>query len=269
MTGTAERRVAQRHVDWTPVPGGSWGIYRSPAAPFPHPARAEGYTRSDGTQYPYFPHYADSSVVVFVPEKFAELPGGSNVIVHFHGHLGENLSTLERDSMVQGMTGAGINALLLLPQGPYRARDSFGGKIEDDGGLRRLVEDVLATMKNEKIVASTRVNRLCISGFSGGYRPAAYALAKGGMTVTDVFLFDALYANQEFFRDWLLEGKGRIFGAYTEHLKKEYEEFAASVHDRAGDRTWFVPSPVEHTDVPRTFVADWLNRLDREWKIPR
>jgi beta-lactamase class A len=269
MLGTTERRVAGGHVDWTPVPGGTWGIYRSAAAPFPHPARVEGYTRSDGTQYPLFPHYSDSSIVVFVPEKFAELPGGSNLIVHFHGHLGENLLTLERDSMVQGMTAAGINALLVLPQGPYRARDSFGGKMEDDGGLRRLVEDVLATMKNEKIVASTKVNRLCVSGFSGGFRPAAFAVAKGGMPVTDVFLFDALYANQEFFRDWLLAGKGRIFGAYTEHLKKEYEDFAASVRDRAGDRVHFVPSPVEHMDVPRTFVADWLNRLDGEWKLSR
>jgi beta-lactamase class A len=269
MTGMSERKVNPADVDWTRVPGGSWAIYRSAASPFPHPARAGGFVRDDGTRYPWFPHYADSSVVVFVPEGFRELPEGSNLIVHFHGHLGDNLGVLERDSMVQAMTAQKINALLVLAQGPYRARDSFGGKMEDPGGFRRLVEDVLTTMQREKIVADTKINRVCVSGFSGGYRPAAYVLDRGGVSnkVTDVFLYDALYANADFFRTWLLNGKGHLFGAYTDHLAKEYEDFAASVRDRAGDRVSFTKTGASHDLVPRTFVALWLSRLSPEWKI--
>ena len=173
--------------------------------------------------------------------------------------------------MVQAMTGAGINALLVLAQGPYRARDSFGGKMEEEGGFRRLVEDVLRTMQREKVVKTTNINRICVSGFSGGYRPAAFVVAKGGLSekVTDVFLFDALYGNAEYFLEWLLAGAGKMFGAYTPHLEKEYLGFAASVRDRAPGRIWFVPSPVEHGDVPRAFVADWMARLDPEWKTAR
>lgn len=267
MRGTNERNVLAADVDWTRVPGGSWAVYRSPAAPFPHPGRASGFTTKDGTVFPRFPHYADSSIVVFVPEGFAELPGGSNLIVHFHGHLSDNLTVLERDSLVQAMTAQKVNALLVLPQGPYRARDSFGGKMEDPGGFRRMVEDVLATMQREKIVADTKVNRICVSGFSGGYRPAAFVLDRGGCDeVTDVFLFDALYGQDAFFRTWFLNGTGRLFGAYTDHLSKEYEGFAASVGPKAGDRLSFTKTGVPHGLVPRTFIAPWLSRLAPEWK---
>jgi hypothetical protein len=268
MTGLGSGKVNPGDVDWTRIPGGSWAIYRSPAAPFPHQDRSNGYRRSDGTFYPWFPHYADSSIIVFVPEGFKELPTGSNLIVHFHGHMGDNLGVLEKDSLTQAMTAQKINALLVLVQGPYRARDSFSGKMEEEGGFRRLVEDVLATMQREKIVKSAAVNRICVSGFSGGYRPAAFVLARGGISdkVTDVFLFDALYANEDFFRDWLLKGRGRIFGAYTDHLEGEYTRFAAAVDSAAGRRISFTKTTVSHEEVPRTFIGQWLSRLDRAWK---
>jgi beta-lactamase class A len=268
MTGLTDHRVDAGDVDWTRIPGGSWAIFRSPAAPFPHKERANGYVRTDGTRYPRFPHYTDSSVIVFVPEGFKELPTGSNLIVHFHGHMGDNLHVLESDSLTQAMTAQKINALLVLVQGPYRARDSFSGKMEDEGGFRRLVEDVLTTMQREKIVKSTAVNRICVSGFSGGYRPAAFVLAKGGISdkVTDVFLFDALYANEDFFVDWLLKGNGRIYGAYTDHLEGEYTSFVAGVKEKAGNRVSFTKTAVPHDLVPRTFIGQWLSRLDRGWK---
>ena len=268
MKGMGTGSVDPGSVVWTRVPGGSWGIYLSGVAPFPHSDRAGGFKRADGTVYPWFPHYADSSIVVFVPEGFRELPGGSNLVVYFHGHLSDNLTVLERDSLLQAMVEQKINALLVLPQGPWRARDSFGGKMEDPGGFRRMVEGVLSTMQREKIVSDTKVNRICVCGFSGGYRPAAYVLDRGGLSdkVTDVFLFDALYANQDFFRSWLLGGSGRLTGAYTDHLAKEYEGFAASVRERAGERVSFTKTEVDHGLVPRTFASLWLATLSPEWK---
>ncbi len=268
MKGITGRKVNAADVDWTPVPGGSWAIYRSPAAPFPHPMRASGFVGKDGTVYPWFPHYADSSIVVFVPKGFRELREGSNLIVYFHGHMSDNLTVLERDSLIQAMTAQKVNALLVIPQGPFRARDSFGGKMEDPGGFRRLVEDVLRTMQREKIVSDTKINRICVSGFSGGYRPAAFVLDRGGLSdkITEVFLFDALYANEDFFRAWFVSGTGRLTGAYTDHLSKEYEDFAASVHEKAGGRLSFTKTDLPHELVPRTFVALWLSRLGPEWK---
>jgi beta-lactamase class A len=257
-------------VDWTRFPGGTWGIYRSPAAPFPHRERASGYTTGDGTAYPYFPHYADSSIVVFVPEGLTATPEGTNVIVHFHGHQNDNLGVLEHYLIPQAMIAKRINALLVIPQGPYRARDSFGGKMEDEGGFRRLVDDVLATMTQERITPSARVARVIIAAHSGGYRPAAFSLARGGLgdRITHVFLFDALYGQHEYFRDWLLKGNGIIRAAYSAHLAQQHADVAASVA-AAGSRWSMTPTSVEHDQVVQTFMAEWLEGLPAEWKLPK
>jgi hypothetical protein len=269
MTGDDRGPVNAQEVDWTRFPGGTWGIYRSHAAPFPHPDRLKGFTASDGTVYPYFPHYADSSIVVFVPAGFRETPEGVNVIVHFHGHLNNNVNVLERYMIPQAMIAAKINALLIIPQGPYRARDSFGGKMEDEGGFRRMVEDVLRTMQNDSIATTTRIARVIITAHSGGYRPAGTALARGGLSdrVTHVFLFDALYGQEESFRTWLLQGTGTIRAAYTEHLAQQHAALAASVKE-IGARLSMTPAGVPHDDVVQAFLPAWFDALPDSWKFP-
>jgi len=268
MTGYDRGKVNTSDVHWTEFKGGKWAIYRSATAPFPHPARREGYKGGDGTVYPFFPHYADSSIVVVVPEGFKETDKGANVIVHFHGHMNDDLGVLEHFLLPQAMIAQNINAILVIPQGPYRARDSFGGKMEDEGGFRRMVEDVMATMNQEKIVTSTKVARVIVTAHSGGYRPAGFVLDRGGMRdlITHVFLFDALYGQHEYFRDWLLKGKGIIRAAYTDHLAKEHAEVARSVA-AAGSRWSMTPAGVEHDRVPEAFFARWLSDLPAEWKI--
>jgi beta-lactamase class A len=268
MTGYDRGKINTSDVDWTTFKGGRWAIYRSPAAPFPHPARMNGFKGGDGTVYPYFPHYADSSIIVVVPEGFHETAGGSNVIVHFHGHMNDDIGVLQQYMLPQAMIAQKINALLVIPQGPYRARDSFGGKMEDEGGFRRMVENVMATMKVEKIVTSPKVARVIVTAHSGGYRPAGFVLDRGGMSdlITHVFLFDALYGQHEYFRDWLLKGKGIIRAAYTEHLAKEHADVGASVAP-AGSRWSMTPAGVEHDRVPEAFFARWLSGLPAEWKI--
>ncbi len=268
MTGYDRGNVNPSDVDWTTFKGGRWAIYRSSAAPFPHSGRKDGYKGSDGTVYPYFPHYTDSSIVVVVPDGFRETDRGANVIVHFHGHMNDDLGVLEQYLLPQAMIAQKINALLVIPQGPYRARDSFDGKMEDEGGFRRMVEDVMATMRREKVVSTGNVARVIVTAHSGGYRPAGFVLDRGGMSdlITHVFLFDALYGQHEYFRDWLLKGKGIIRAAYTEHLAKEHADVAASVA-AAGPRWSMTPANVEHDQVPQAFFARWLSGLPAEWKF--
>ncbi len=265
--GYQTRRVVENHVDWNFFPGGRWGIYRSGAAPFPHPERADGFTGRDGTHYRFFPHYADSSIVVFVPDSFKETEEGSNVIVHFHGHNRDNLSELVRHDMPQTVIEKNINALLVFPQGPYRAPDSFCGRVEEEGGFARLLGDVLQTMQREEVVSSVTVHRLIVSAHSGGYRPAAFALHLGGMTenVTDVFLFDAFYALQDYYREWLQKGNGRLWGAYTPHLADEHAAFAAELQAEVGDRLRFTATDADHEEVVRRFFPEWLSLLSEVW----
>lgn len=268
-TGYAAGRVNGGDVDWNVIPGGQWGIWRSPAAPFPHPDRARGFTRTDGTVYPVYPHYSDSSIVVFVPKNLREGADGVNLIVYFHGHLNDNMNVLEKELLPQAMVDEQINAILVLPQGPYRARDSFGGKMEDPDGLKHLVNDVLTTMHQEKIITEPKVNRMVIAAHSGGYHPAAFCVDRGGMNdhITHLFLFDAFYGNLEFFRNWLAQRDGIIEAAYTDHLREEHTSFTTGIDSLTAGRFHARPSTVEHNDVARTYMRPWLHSLPDDWKI--
>ncbi|MBI5471285.1 MAG: serine hydrolase [Ignavibacteriae bacterium] len=265
------RDVVASHVDWNTFPGGNWLIYRSGHAPFPHPERKDGLRKNDGTFYPPPPHYSDSSIVIFVPKHFVETSEGTNLIVHFHGHMNDNMGVLERFGMPQAMVAQKTNALLVLPQGPYRARDSFGGKMEDAGGLKRLIDDVLETMKREEVIKSAKLNKLVVSAHSGGYRPTAYVLDRGGLNnqITDLFLFDAFYGNHDFFRAFLNASNTSLYAAYTDHLKREHEDFVKATHGKKARQLHFIPTSVDHDQVVQTFFADWLGKLGNEWHIPR
>ena len=267
--GYTEHEIKASHVDWNFFPGGKWGIWRSAMALFPHPGRANGFTGRDGTLYPASPHYVDSSITVFVPDGFKETTDGVNLIVHFHGHMNDNMGVLEQFMMPQSMVETKTDAILVLAQGPYRARDSFGGKMEDDGGLKRLVDDVLATMKREDVTSSAKLARLIISAHSGGFRPAAFALDRGGLNpfITDVFLFDAFYANQDLFKKWLENGKGRLLGAYTTRLREEHTTFEQFMKRKVGERLSFTYTTVDHNAVVHEFFGKWLLELGPEWKI--
>ena len=230
----------------------------------------EGHKRSDGTFYPLFPHYLDSSLIVFVPKTLKETSAGTNVIVHFHGHLYDNLRVLQESEMVQAIVKGKINALLVLPQGPYFARDSFGGKMEDTLGFRRMLEDVFATMKREGALKDDRIGKIIISGHSGGGRAVGYTLALGGLTdhVTDVYLFDALYEGQDQFKAWLTRYHGTIRACYTDHLAQNHFDFQKELSADESKRFQFTKSTVEHADVVKAYFPEWLALLGDEWKQP-
>jgi len=256
-------------VDWNSFPGGRWGVYRSAAALFPHPSRESGFKGSDDTYYPLHPHYDDDSIVVVVPDGFHETALGTNIIVHFHGHQNDNLGVLERYGMAQTMIREKVNALLVLAQGPYRARDSFGGKMEDAGGFRSLVEDVLATMKKNAVLKEARLNKVIVSAHSGGYRPAAFAIERGGLAekISDLFLFDAFYAQQDSFRKWFDNGRGTLYAAYTDHLAAEHKSFEESIQSESRKRLNFTRTSVDHDQVIQTFFGSWLSQLGEDWHL--
>ena len=262
-----ENRAPEYDVDWTRIQGGSWGIYRSRFAPFPHPDRSNGFRREDGTYYPYFPHYADSSIVVFVPDSLRPVAGAINAIVHFHGHGHDNLDILENSGMIPAMEAMRINAVLILPQGPFRARDSFGGKMEDEGGLRRMLDDVMDMLGAEKVASHPRLGHLIISAHSGGYRPAAFCVDRGEVQghLDGVFLFDALYGFPEKFTAWLEHSNGFLYAAYTAHLQKEHSAFVAGLSEGARRRVEVEPADVDHEHVVPEFFPRWLVNLPAPW----
>jgi len=64
------------------------------------------------------------------------------------------------------------------------------------------------------------VGRIILSGHSGGYQVNFSAIVDhGGMSdkVSEVWLFDALYAQTDRFLKWMDTRNGRLIDIYTEH----------------------------------------------------
>jgi hypothetical protein len=208
----------------TYAPLGRLIITNFASAPFPHPLRAEGHSYHD--HFFSAAHYQDSRVALFVPKDFR--PGNDiDFVVHFHG-WGNNISNaLAKYQLPEQFAASRRNAILLVPQGPLNASDSFGGKLEDAGGFKRFMAEALEVLRQQGIITKGRVGRVILSGHSGGYEVISAILACGGLTgkISEVWLFDALYAKTERFSLWFDHHPGRFIDLYTEHggTKEESE----------------------------------------------
>jgi hypothetical protein len=218
-------------VDWTSFPSGEWARIFSNNAPFPHPSRKDGYQYKEKF-FPYDPHYSDSSVIVVIPKGFHEVDNAVDLIIHFHGWNNDVLNVMEQFNMVQQLVASKKNAILVFAQGPYRASDSGGGKMEDEGGFKRMVVEILQILKAEGRIKNTTVGKIIISAHSGGYRPAILSLVRGKLDkhVKEIFLFDAFYDLTDQLIPWLRKDKqNRLRSIYTEHLAQEHQNFIANL----------------------------------------
>ena len=214
-------------IDWNSFPAGKWARIFLHNSPFQHPSRKDGYQYQDRF-FPYDPHYSDSSAVVVIPNGFTEQNNAVDLIIHFHGWNNDVLKVMEKFDMVQQLIASRKNAILIFAQGPYRASDSGGGKMEDEGGLKRFVAEVLQILKTEERIRTTAIGNIIISAHSGGYRPAILSLARGKLEnhIKEVFLFDAFYALTNQLIPWLQQDpNNRLRSIYTEHLAEEHQDF--------------------------------------------
>ena len=106
--------------------------------------------------------------------------------------------------------------MLVVPQLAVLSADSACGKLETPGALARLVTEAVAvaaregrtTLGDTAFPVDAPVGTVCVSAHSGGYHAAACCLRSGGIDVRETYLFDALYADVEVFRDWVVARKG-------------------------------------------------------------
>ncbi len=157
--------------------------------------------------------YDDPTVIVFVPRHY-RLPksGRVDAVIHFHGHNTTALQAIEQHRLREQVADSKQNAILVVPQGPVHAADSSGGKLEQKDGLSRMLDELLdelakaevsRALSAESLAHAKRFGTVCVSAHSGGYHVTAACLDKGGVEVSEVYLFDALYGNAESFRGWL------------------------------------------------------------------
>jgi hypothetical protein len=224
----------------TTAPFAAWGTFykiTSSATMFPHPARDSGHTY-DGVFYSAEQHYRDSSVAIFVPHGYKPSEE-TDLVVYVHGWGGNVDTSLVRYDIVKQFTGSGKNAILVHPEGPRNAPDSFGGKLESPGTFARLISDVLASLVARTIVPTTRIGSIILAGHSGAYRVLSFILLRGGLTdrIREVYLFDALYGQTEKFAYWIDHSRGRFVDIYTQDGGTK-EETESLMEDLAG---WGMP----------------------------
>lgn len=236
-------------------------------APFPHPAREAGHLYN-GIRYPADLHYRDSTVFVFIPKGF-DPQKPLDLAVHVHGWLAGVETVISKFRLAEQLTQSGKNAVLVIPQGPKNAPDSFGGRLEEPDAFRAFIESVGRELHDRHLVASSSVRSVVLSGHSGAYRMISFILRHGGASdrIREVYLFDALYGQLDAYSQWLTERDSRFVavycdsggtkgttGALMDSLKRRDVPFASREEadpklDLTNDRIMFIHSDLGHNDV--------------------
>lgn len=186
-------------------------------APFPHSSRAEGHRYKDEF-FPAGKHYSDSTVGIFIPEGFTDT-GRVDFVVHFHGWRNTVVETLEQFKLAEQLTASGRNAILIVPQGPYHAPDSSGGKLETTDGFKQFMVEAVTVLKQRSLLKKdSQLRQIILSGHSGGYKVMSSIVERGGLTerIREVWLFDGLYAQGNKFLTWAEKTEGRLLNIYTD-----------------------------------------------------
>jgi hypothetical protein len=208
---------------WQSSPEGVTLLRSFTNSPYPHASRSSGYTY-DGKYFSAADHYSDSTIGIFVPASFrpsAEI----HYVVHFHGWSNHVSSVLDHYRLRQQFADSGVNAILLVPQGPKDAADSGGGKLElDNNAFKNLLTEITDFLNEQGKIHTHRIGKIVLSTHSGGYAVTSAILDHGGLTdhITDVLLFDSSYGGLDHFAAWAAGGHGRrLVSIFTAHLAPE------------------------------------------------
>ena len=183
---------------------------------FPDTGRANGHTYKN-ILYKAADHYSDSSVLIITPKKLAAAKT-VDIIFWFHG-WGNNIdSANKRFELAKQFASSNMNAILVLSETTKDAPDSYGGKLEQSGVFKSLVNDVIITLKREKIISrKTTPGNILLAGHSGAYRVMAHIVKYGDQPIQEVILFDALYGQTDKFMNWILSDiENRFINIYTD-----------------------------------------------------
>jgi hypothetical protein len=246
------------------------------SAPYPHPSRDKGYVSKKST-IPREPHYTDSTVGLFLPHGYR--PAAKvNVLIYLHGWSSSVRKAIVQYKLREQIVASGQNIVLVFPEGPRDVADSGCGKLEDKGGLKRLVEESLATLLSAGKIKQETIGHVLIAGHSGAYRGLACCADHGGLDaeLSDVCLLDSSYGNLEMFVNWVKNHpKGRFFSIFTDHLAaqnvylfthmRKIDEHAILVVDTdakdnllAQSRTLFLHTETLKHDETVRWLERWL-----------
>lgn len=186
--------------------------------------------------------YRDNTTIVYIPYHFRLRDDRIDTVVHFHGHRTTAEQAMEDHQLREQLLDSLQNAILVIPQGPVRANDSAGGKLDLPDGLLNFLGEVRRSIQQREvreavpdcgITQSARVGYCILSGHSGGYRVIARCLEHGGFNVNEVYLFDALYGDSDRFQAWVAERRTQEDRAMRHKLVSFYATDTVRTNNRA------------------------------------
>lgn len=181
---------------WSPVvasdgsPCGEGTTIALPTAPFPDPSAA----------------YTDASVRIFVPEGYRDR-GAQDVVLHFHGHNTTLASTLAGHRYEQHVCASGVNAVLVLPQGPVNAASGNFGKLMTPSKTVLFLAQVLEVLYRDGRIHAPVLDSVTLTSHSGGYQAVALNVASSAVPTRQVNLFDSLYGYSSTYQAFAESGR--------------------------------------------------------------
>ncbi len=177
---------------------GASAVVVMPTAPFPAPGRP----------------WADARVHVFVPAAYRQRDA-HDLIVHFHGHSTTIDATVPAHRYREQVWASGVDAVLVVPQGPVNTASGDFGKLADPDGTAAFLDEVIAVLYRAGVITRPVVGEVVLTSHSGGYAAVAANLAAAApFAVRQVDLFDSLYGYLATYRDFVVGG-GRLRSNYT------------------------------------------------------
>ena len=118
---------------------------------FPDTGRAHGHLDGDSIFRPLAGHYDDSSVLLIIP-RHLKADRKIDLVFWFHGWHNNIDTAVAYYGLARQFAASQRNAILVLPEAAKNAADSYGGKLQQTGMIKGLVEDVMNELKSEAIV---------------------------------------------------------------------------------------------------------------------
>jgi hypothetical protein len=167
-------------------------------------------------------HYRDNSVLFHVPPQFDPNKPFSYV-VFFHGNRTEVRQALKDYRFDDQINRSGKNVILVLPQLAKNAADSSPGRFAKRNAFQAFMQEVslvLSQKLGKKYQKQLTQAPIILAAFSGGYKPLACTLDRGGtdLRIKGILLLDGLYEDLYIFGKWLLSHANATFfiNIYTE-----------------------------------------------------
>ena len=247
------RRSDVAHALRLPLHQTRTGLIPIASAPFPYTGSMPGsgsaflnasvdgrpaHRTGSGRLYLADETYSDNRSLLHLPRGFNVNEPGV-IVLYFHGHGAK----LERDvwhrqQLPEQISMSGVNAVLVAPQFAVDARDSSIGRFWRPGALRRYLDETAAELArlygDPKSVTAFARMPVIIVGYSGGYLPAAWGLAHGGVRdrVRGVVLLDALYGYRATFEKFIAQRRNAFFvSAYGRSTRVGNEAFKSALEE--------------------------------------